>query len=63
MFLIPFACVVNSQGGATPMQAKWIKLDLVPTRCESDNAQYGPSNYSKINELIVRVLLYYIHHL
>ena len=34
------------------MQAKWIKLDLVPTRCESDNAQYGPSNYSKINELI-----------
>ena len=23
---------VNSQGGATPMQAKWIKLDLLPLR-------------------------------
>ena len=28
MFLIPFACSVNSRGGATPMQAKWVKLDL-----------------------------------
>ena len=26
------ACDVNSQGGATPMQAKWIKLDLLPLR-------------------------------
>ena len=24
----PFACGVNSQGEVTPMQAKWIKLDL-----------------------------------
>ena len=24
----PFACGVNSRGGATPMHAKWIKLDL-----------------------------------
>ena len=27
MFLIPFACGVNSQGGATPMQAKWIEIE------------------------------------
>ena len=27
MFLIPFACGVNSRGGATPMQAIWIELD------------------------------------
>ena len=33
MFLIPFACGVNSQGGATPMPAKWIKLDMGPTYC------------------------------
>ena len=25
----PINCGVNSQGGATPMQAKWIKLDVV----------------------------------
>ena len=36
MFLIPFACGVNSWGGATPMQAKWIKLDLV---WDSSNSQ------------------------
>ena len=27
MFMIPFTCGVNSRGGATPMQAKQIKLD------------------------------------
>ena len=27
MFLIPFACSVNSRVGATPMQANWIELD------------------------------------
>ena len=27
MFLILFACGVNSRVGATPMQANWIELD------------------------------------
>ena len=27
MFLIPIACGVNSRGGATKMQAKWIEID------------------------------------
>ena len=26
-------CSVNSQGGATPMQGKWIKLDLESMQC------------------------------
>ena len=26
--LIPLDCGVTSRGGATPMQAKWIELDL-----------------------------------
>ena len=29
LFTPLFACSVNSQGGATPMQAKWIKLDPI----------------------------------
>ena len=30
----PFACGINSQREATPMQAKWIKLDLVPNQTD-----------------------------
>ena len=33
-------CGENSQGGATPMQAKWIKLDLDDSYLPKDSDQW-----------------------
>ena len=52
-----------SQGGATPMQAKWIKLDLVNTQVKTDEANFDIPLLNSVNFSDILVHLRHFNHL